>query len=330
MVVCFLRNDPKNNHDIHKKQKNQKNMLKTTTKRSLEFGTTSVLAHARLVLLVELLAEGGVVGVLGRWGDRKDYTVSRQWFKAYLSMPHTSSRSYAVGERLLDIHISLEGRQRHKGLWLGKFQTQCLQEQFQKWGRRQGARDRCWRTGLERERWTRCSCHQNDQRWRWQFHERSYESPEVGETYSWATALPVPKAKPCMTLDMNPGPRTWTTSNGRSNERTNTFVNGDIDVLTLSVELGSLTFQTGSLLSQLLLLLACRGGLSMVGWRTGGSGWALARRQRTLGSGVWSSGTTTSCIPTEKRHTSTIGGKQSSLSCRKCICFQCWILWIRL
>ena len=38
-------------------------MLKTTTKRSLEFGTTSVLAHARLVLLVELLAEGGVVGV---------------------------------------------------------------------------------------------------------------------------------------------------------------------------------------------------------------------------------------------------------------------------
>lgn len=67
MVVCFLRNDPKNNHDIHKKkQKNQKNMLKTTTKRSLEFGTTSVLAHARLVLLVELLAEGGVVGVLER------------------------------------------------------------------------------------------------------------------------------------------------------------------------------------------------------------------------------------------------------------------------
>ena len=66
MVVCFLRNDPQNNHDIHKKQKNQKNMLKTTTKRSLEFGTTSVLAHACFVLLVELLAEGGVVGVLGR------------------------------------------------------------------------------------------------------------------------------------------------------------------------------------------------------------------------------------------------------------------------
>lgn len=51
---------------IKKKQKNQKNMLKTTTKRSLEFGTTSVLAHARLVLLVELLTEGGVVGVLER------------------------------------------------------------------------------------------------------------------------------------------------------------------------------------------------------------------------------------------------------------------------